>query len=89
MTAKVQASCSDSTLHGKLGWPLLESHNFRAHLQEAALEKAQAGEGRNVEHVALEDDATLALASAQQPKRRKRKQAPEVEQVQRYPLLCM
>ena len=25
------------------------------------MEKAQAGEGRNVEHVALEDDATLAL----------------------------
>ncbi|CAL5225951.1 g8750 [Coccomyxa viridis] len=48
--------------------------------KEAALEKAKAGEGRNVEHVALEDDATLALASAQQPKRRKRKQAPEVEQ---------
>ena len=34
--------------------------------------------------MALEDDATLALASAQQPKRRKRKQAPEVEQVLLY-----
>lgn len=45
------------------------------------MEKAKAGEGRNVEHVALEDDATLALSSAQQPKRRKRKQAPEAEQV--------
>ena len=42
-----------------------------------------------MEHVALEDDATLALASAQQPKRRKRKQAPEAEQVQLYPPLCV
>ena len=50
-------------------------------LQEAAMEKAKAGEGRNVEHVALEDDATLALATSQQPKRRKRKQTPEAEQV--------
>jgi hypothetical protein len=50
--------------------------------QEAALEKAQAGEGRNVEHVALEDDSTLALATAQRPKRaqRKRKTSVKAEQ---------
>ena len=50
--------------------------------QEAALEKAQAGEGRNVEHVALEDDSTLALAIAQRPKRaqRKRKTSIKAEQ---------
>jgi len=45
------------------------------------MEKAKAGEGRNVEHVALEDDATLALATSQPTKRRKRKQEPEAEQV--------
>ena len=57
-----------------------DRHALRA--QEAALEKAQAGEGRNVEHVALEDDATLALATAQRPKRaqRKRKTSAEAEQ---------
>ena len=31
-------------------------------VQAAALEKARAGEGRNVEHVALETDETMALA---------------------------
>ncbi len=31
------------------------------HLQEAALEKLLAGEGRNVEHVALQTDETLGL----------------------------
>lgn len=29
--------------------------------QEAALEKMKAGEGRNVEHVAMQDDETLAM----------------------------
>ncbi|CAK0783892.1 hypothetical protein CVIRNUC_007092 [Coccomyxa viridis] len=50
--------------------------------KEAALEKAKAGEGRNVEHVALEDDATLTLADTQRPKRaqRKRKQAQPADQ---------
>ena len=33
--------------------------------QEAALEKARAGEGRNVEHVALETKGTLKLAASQ------------------------
>ncbi len=33
--------------------------------QEAALEKARAGEGRNVEHVALETEGTLGLAATQ------------------------
>ncbi len=33
--------------------------------QEAALEKARAGEGRNVEHVALETKGTLELAAVQ------------------------
>lgn len=33
-------------------------------LQAAALEKAAAGEGRNVEHVALENDRTVADAAA-------------------------
>lgn len=33
--------------------------------QEAALEKARAGEGRNVEHVALETEGTLELAAAE------------------------
>jgi hypothetical protein len=32
--------------------------------QEAALEKARAGEGRDVEHVALETKGTLQLAAA-------------------------
>jgi hypothetical protein len=32
--------------------------------QEAALEKARAGEGRDVEHVALETEGTLQLAAA-------------------------
>lgn len=32
--------------------------------QEAALEKARAGEGRDVEHVALETKGTLQLAEA-------------------------
>ena len=40
----------------------------RAHVglpeQEAALEKARAGEGRDVEHVALETEGTLQLAEA-------------------------
>ena len=51
-------------------------------LQEAALEKAKAGEGRNVEHVALEDDATLTLADTERPRRaqRKRKQAQPADQ---------
>jgi hypothetical protein len=39
-------------------------------IQEAAMEKARAGEGRNVEHVALETDATLQLASQRAPPRR-------------------
>jgi hypothetical protein len=44
-------------------------------LQEAALEKAAAGEGRQVEHVALHEDgqvksAALATPQAQQGKRR-------------------
>ena len=38
--------------------------------QEAALEKARAGEGRNVEHVALETDATLQLLQKQAKPRR-------------------
>ena len=75
-SAHAPAACSDST---SCGCPLLTLAGV--YLQEAALEKAKAGEGRNVEHVALEDDATLALTSAQQLKRRKRKQAPEAEQV--------
>jgi len=54
---------------------------LRCFLQDAAMEKAKAGEGRNVEHVALEDDATLALATSQPTKRRKRKQETEAEQV--------
>ncbi|BDA51318.1 probable endonuclease 8 1 at N-terminal half [Coccomyxa sp. Obi] len=33
--------------------------------EEAALEKARAGEGRNVEHVALETEGTLELAATQ------------------------
>ncbi|KAK9902765.1 hypothetical protein WJX75_005429 [Coccomyxa subellipsoidea] len=33
--------------------------------EEAALEKARAGEGRNVEHVALETEGTLGLAATQ------------------------
>lgn len=33
-------------------------------MQAAALEKSGAGEGRNVEHVALENDQTVADASA-------------------------
>lgn len=57
-------------------------HHMSCWLQEAALEKAKAGEGRNVEHVALEDDATLAVADTQRPKRaqRKRKQAQSADQ---------
>ena len=57
-------------------------HHSACHIQEAALEKAKAGEGRNVEHVALEDDATLTLADTQRPKRaqRKRKQAQPADQ---------
>ena len=57
-------------------------HHMSCLLQEAALEKAKAGEGRNVEHVALEDDATLMLADTQRPKRaqRKRKQAQSADQ---------
>jgi hypothetical protein len=39
-------------------------------VQEAALEKARAGEGRNVEHVALETDATLLLAAQRTKPRR-------------------
>ena len=48
--------------------------------QEAALEKARAGEGRDVEHVALETKGTLQLAAAKSgaPPRRnaKRSRAP-------------
>ena len=56
---------------------IMPVHHIACLFQEAALEKAKAGEGRNVEHVALEDDATLTLADTQRPKRtqRKRKQA--------------
>ncbi|KAK9813207.1 hypothetical protein WJX72_010568 [[Myrmecia] bisecta] len=44
-----------------------------ASAEAAALEKAQAGEGRNVEHVALEDDLTAQLAA--EPTARKRVRA--------------
>ena len=45
-------------------------HGFQKHqadgMQAAALEKSAAGEGRNVEHVALENDKTVAAAGTKQ-----------------------
>ena len=44
---------------------------FRVLLQDAALEKARAGEGRDVEHVALFDDQTLQAQEAAKPARKR------------------
>ena len=40
-------------------------------VQDAALEKARAGEGRDVEHVALFDDQTLQAQEAAKPARKR------------------
>ena len=50
-------------------------HHMSCLLQEAALEKAKAGEGRNVEHVALEDDATLMHRHNRAHRKRKQEQS--------------
>lgn len=47
-------------------------------LQDAAREKAAAGEGRNVEHVAEADDMTHAAADTK--KRKKTSSKPKTEQ---------
>ena len=48
-------------------------------LQAAALEKAAAGEGRNVEHVALENDRTVADATAKSQKGRGGKSSAQLD----------
>ena len=40
-------------------------------VQDAALEKARAGEGRDVEHVALYDDQTLQAQEVAKPARKR------------------
>ena len=61
---------------------MLSSDGYKTCLQDAAREKAAAGEGRNVEHVAEANDMTHAAADTKKRRRKPAQQAEAKQEVQ-------
>ena len=60
----------------------LHVSKFDTGLQDAAREKAAAGEGRNVEHVAEANDMTHATSNSKKRRRKTAQKAEATQQVQ-------